>query len=482
MARTQPHFEYHVREAVRAKRRFGIWTAVLVMALAVVVGLQFHGSHAAQSLTVSGRVVNITNGAGIPNVHINICGAGVAVTSSGGYWSYPGIEPGQSYCVQYLSGAPKYLAGPYAVDNNPDVGQNPAYLNQVAGMDCFGDSKCSRAERQWDRGEDSGFDFAFINKSGILGSAEKGIGVRAYVLAAAKTPSNVALAASATGPSVPTNFQATVDSDNAVVTLTWTPSTAANGIKGYIIQRSLDGTTWSTLSGSVTGDSYTDKTASFGINYFYQINAVDEAGNMSGWTGTEAQTPGFSNNSQSTASGSSTTTSYTSDDGLVSVTVPPGAITQDADCSVDTLKLTSEDSAPSNPGFSLVMGPYQFVCKTQGGQEIPPSAQAVTWVFQVNSRLGKKVNPQVDSYGSNGSTTLVPGPYSVSAGTITVSETNPDVELIVMAAAAQPFVPTNFVIAVFLLILILAGIAVLIFRQQEKISYHDYLRNKYTNL
>lgn len=139
MARTQPHFEYHVREAVRSKRRFGVWTAALVMVLAVVVGLKYHSSNAAQAVTVSGRVVNITNGAGIPNVEIKICGAGIAVTNGGGYWSYPGVEFGQSYCVQILSGSPKFLSGPYAVDNNPAVGQKPDYLNQVAGEDCFTD-------------------------------------------------------------------------------------------------------------------------------------------------------------------------------------------------------------------------------------------------------------------------------------------------------------------------------------------------------
>jgi hypothetical protein len=478
----QPHFEVHAREAVRTRRRFGIWTAGLVMVLAVAIGLERHTSIAASALTVSGRVVDISNGVGLPNVVIKVCGGGTAVTSSGGYWSYSGIESGSAYCVEYVSGTPKGLTGPYAVDNNPAVGGKTDYLNQVAGMDCYSNVKCSGPEQEWDRSSDSGFDFAFISEGGAAANETPGtLGVGSYVLGSATKSSDVALAASATGPSTPTNFQATVGSDNAVISLIWSPSSAPNGLKGYEIDTSLDEVNWTPLATGITTASYTDKSAEFGVHYYFRLSAIDQAGNVSGYATTDAITPSFVSNNQSSSGNGASNTSFTSDDGLVSVQLPPGTISENVDCSVTDITFSSDDPKPSVSGSSFVMGPYDLICKDDTGNPVETLSQAVSWVFQVKGLMGGLVNPEVYAYSNGGASILPGGVYNAAAGTVTINSTTTDQELVVMASKPTGVSP-NLIFAGLAIVGIIIALSLLILRQQQQVSYKEYLRKKYFNL
>src|SRR5438045_2577447 len=109
-------------------------------------------------------------------------------------------------------------------------------------------------------------------------------GVRAMmVIGGAVIVPMVAWAADMTAPPVPGNFQATVVRADAKVTLSWSAASDASGIKGYRLDRSIDQSNWTMLSRTITALSYQDTTTTFGIHYFYRLQAIDGAGNASGW-------------------------------------------------------------------------------------------------------------------------------------------------------------------------------------------------------
>lgn len=72
------------------------------------------------------------------------------------------------------------------------------------------------------------------------------------------------------------------------VTLSWSaPFDGGSPITGYAVERSDDGTTWSSLAGAITDLFYTDTTVNNGSNYFYRVNATNAVGN-SNWENTDS--------------------------------------------------------------------------------------------------------------------------------------------------------------------------------------------------
>lgn len=83
-------------------------------------------------------------------------------------------------------------------------------------------------------------------------------------------------------PSVPPGFEATTG--NAVVTLSWSPSTDNVGVVSYLIRR--NGSPLVT----VLTPGYVDSTVTNGQTYTYEVRAMDQAGNLSS-TATDTATP-----------------------------------------------------------------------------------------------------------------------------------------------------------------------------------------------
>jgi len=86
-----------------------------------------------------------------------------------------------------------------------------------------------------------------------------------------------------TNPDAPTSFTATPS--NGAASLSWTAPTNTGGkaITGYEVQRSTDGTTWTTLSSTITGTSYTASGLTNGTPYYFQVAALNDSTSISEW-------------------------------------------------------------------------------------------------------------------------------------------------------------------------------------------------------
>jgi len=445
--------------------------AGLCVLLVVAIGVQVEQSRTSGSFTVTGRVYNASTGAGLANVKLVVCNAGTTVTNSAGEFTIQGLRGSTEYCVRYAGGAPDDLTGPRAVNNDAEVGPNSAYEFQLAGVNCLLAAGCSAEQRRWDRVADTGFDFAFETAVGKSASVAGSQVARRPAI----EPSGV-LAAMAGAPSVPSDFQATVSGNNADVTLNWTPSTGGTGTVAYKLERSLDQVTWAVVSATVVGPPYDDKTVDFGVHYYYRLSAVDQAGKASGYATSDADTSSYTTNTSN--DGSNT---YTSDDSLVTVQVPAGTLPVDADCSLTAASIPSSAKQPGSQSHSLVMGPYELLCKTVSGNAITTFAKPVVWTMKLSGKLKNVVSPVPQDYDSEGRTTPVPSyKYDDSAGTLTFNMASTD-QVLVLASVPRG-VSVNLMAVVLVLIVIVVGTFLLIVRKKQKDTYIDYIHHKYYNL
>lgn len=161
-------------------------------------------------------------------------------------------------------------------------------------------------------------------------------------------------------PSVPANFSGK-QQGGGEVDLTWDASTDNVGVTGYTLERSSDsGSTWTMLDENITETSYGDTTAEFGTTYSYRLSAKDAAGNFSDYVVADIETNEFQANI--TADEDST---ITSDDGIVEVEFPAGALKEDAFCEI------SKDSVSGAPkGYKLAAGGYTITCRNKAGDSI----------------------------------------------------------------------------------------------------------------
>lgn len=100
--------------------------------------------------------------------------------------------------------------------------------------------------------------------------------------------------ANTVSPGIPLNVIATDTSDRATnrwsITLTWdTPTSVGNGIKDYIVERSLDGHTFNSI-GNTSNRAYVDLDISPDIQYYYRIRAQDGVNNVGGASGVVSRT------------------------------------------------------------------------------------------------------------------------------------------------------------------------------------------------
>ncbi len=107
------------------------------------------------------------------------------------------------------------------------------------------------------------YDDIAISTTGRIGSSAGGGGTT-------PTPTPPAT----TGPTVPTNVQATVVSSSQI-NLTWTASTDSAGVAGYTIYRG------GSQVGTATGTSYKNTGLAADTTYMYTVSAQDAAGNQS---------------------------------------------------------------------------------------------------------------------------------------------------------------------------------------------------------
>ncbi len=91
-------------------------------------------------------------------------------------------------------------------------------------------------------------------------------------------------------PGVPTGLTASKLPNAPTINLAWAPSTdggtPASGVLGYIIERSANGVSqWAQLQGSYPNVAYPDSSAGWSSTWYYRIAAIDNAGNVSAFSG-----------------------------------------------------------------------------------------------------------------------------------------------------------------------------------------------------
>ncbi|HUD11619.1 MAG TPA: ricin-type beta-trefoil lectin domain protein [Candidatus Saccharimonadia bacterium] len=273
-------------------------------------------------------------------------------------------------------------------------------------------------------------------------------------------------------PDVPGGFSALASGSNAVINLSWLASSDDSGIADYELDRSLDQSNWTALSSTITATSYSDTTVSFGVHYYYRLEAIDNEGNVSDYAYADATTATFASNV-----GTGGSSSYTSDDNLASVTIPSGAVDSTADCSITDATGQSFGTSTQH----LVGGPYALVCKDSQGNILDEFNSALTWKLNVKAKMKGLDDAEAYTTDTNGKLTLIKnGSYSSIKGveTFTTATTN---SVLVLASVA-PSVPWSLIFTILILVALVAGVLVLILRQKQKLNYDEYLRSKYYNL
>ncbi|MDB5178898.1 MAG: hypothetical protein JWN01_841 [Patescibacteria group bacterium] len=509
-----PHFEHHRREIQLTRRRFQGALLLLFVGLSVAMGLQFRGSEAATTVTVqslsispASPVVGKTATATVkivasasftaeefviaardsalvnndfPKVFNYPIGttaktfsASKSFTATGNYTYFASyklggvwhqLAPTKSFTVVAAptpAPTPKPTPKPTPVPTpQPTVNPTPVPTpgpgpGPVPTPDPGGGG---------DPGGDPG---SGGSPTGGFGSGDPG----EDIIAGGASPAAPA-APDTTPPSVPGNLEALVSGDNAIVNLAWTESTDNTGIKAYQVERSLDQTTWSVLTSDQAGTNYRDDTAAFGVHYYYRVKATDSAGNSSEYAAADATTPTFT---QTTSSDNSTT--YQSDDGLASVTLPQGALDGDANCSVgkDDTKGVGSTQHP------LIAGPYALICKDASGTVTTDFKKPLAWTFTLKDKLKGVQNPLGYTLASGAAPVLVKnGKFDTKTKVLNMSTDGKGSVLVL--ASLPPQIPWNLIIILLVVLVIFGAIAMFILRRKQKTNYDEYLRSKYYNL
>ena len=501
------HYEHHRAEALRTRRRFAGLNVFLFAGAAVLIGLQYAASHAATSVTISGRVYNSSTGAGYPNVTLATCLSNpTQVTNSSGAFSFS-FPQGTSYCIR-ISSFPystTTLNGPTALHNNSANSTSGSYEFQRAGENCYQNASCNVNDRVYDRNfssttADTSMDIAYANKPTPVPTPTPtpvpATPVKTPVPTPVKTPvptprptvktptpqpvgglgagptaatTPAAAAADTTPPSAVGNFQALAAGNNALVKLSWTAATDAVGVASYHIERSTDQTTWNVVADQ-SQLAFEDATANFGIHYYYRLSAFDAAGNQGPYATADATTAAFSGTSNAAAD------TVTSDDNLVTVTIPSGAFDDEADCTV-----TTASSAVTTGSRTLIAGPYQLICKDSSGNVLLTTKSPLGWTYNVKAKIGGFINPTVVSISSAGTqSSVTPVTYDKKAGSVSFSTATLGTTAVL--ASVKAGFPVSLVVFTLLAIAVIVIVLVFVLRKKQKTNYDDYIRSKYYDL
>jgi len=242
------------------------------------------------------------------------------------------------------------------------------------------------------------------------------------------------------------------------------------------VERSLDQKTWDVQVGAdaLSDTSYTDKSTTFNVHYYYRVHAVDTSGNQGGLATTDVTTQSFQSN---TSSGSDT--SITSDDNLLVATIPAGAVSSDASCTLlgDT---SNKTSLPTK--YVLAAGPYSLVCRDSTGKSIDTFNTDVTISLNTGSKQFSNLEKLTYYRYSTDSSAWVPMPTKTDSKTkIITTTTSISLELAVLGST-KPGFPFQLIFIIILILLIIGGFLYFRQRQIKKQQYDEYIRHKYYEL
>ena len=251
------------------------------------------------------------------------------------------------------------------------------------------------------------------------------------------------------------------------IDLSWVASTDDTAVTGYVVERSDDdGQAWSILSDNTTDVAYTDTATEFSAKYIYRVSAKDAAGNGSDYVVTDITTSSFSPNTYADQD-----STIESDDGVVSVKIPEGAISEDAACEINK----STDKSLQKSG-SVLAGAYELVCKTADGTQIDKFNKAIEFKLAVSPQQLKS-NPKL-YVNDNGKWTNSKLKLD-SKHNFTFSTDSPKPFAIISASGSMGW--WKILLGLFLLVGAVFGLVAWIRRRKQLSSYYDSLNTQYAN-
>ncbi len=272
-------------------------------------------------------------------------------------------------------------------------------------------------------------------------------------------------------PTKPTNFVAKVDKASQTILLSWKPSKDNVKLSGYQIDRSEDRQNWDILITGLTLTNFNDQTANFGVHYYYRVKAVDAAGNSSKYAQSDTTIDSFVANANKDSD-----TTVSSDDNVVSILIPAGALNSDAFCSLIT---PTDILPPTFSGYKFINGPYSLTCRDASGNTLTGFEKPLVLSAKIdrNSLTGIK---QVQYFGQKDDGSWDPLKI-LTHDKKTLSDTvDPSSYLTFVIMGKQKKTSAIFVLVKLLLILAIILILIrfvvrLVLRKRAEQQYEDYL-------
>lgn len=228
------------------------------------------------------------------------------------------------------------------------------------------------------------------------------------------------------------------------VELEWAAASDNVGVARYSIERSADQATWSKLDDSVTDIGYTDLDAPYGQKQYYRVIAFDSAGN-----GSEAVTGEITISEFDPNVSSDIESEVVSEDGLLKVVIPAGAVSGEVSCAV----VKADQQATLNDGAQQKVGPYSFECKGPDGNRLEGFAEQLTYTFVLNKDDFKSLQPALFTQ-TDDTWSLVDAEYDTDTGTLTYKTDKPATILI---AGVKQSNMIGVIVTILIILLLLSG-------------------------
>ncbi|MEO8105219.1 MAG: fibronectin type III domain-containing protein [Candidatus Saccharibacteria bacterium] len=158
----------------------------------------------------------------------------------------------------------------------------------------------------------------------------------------------------ATPPTTPDSFTAKANQGSGTISLGWSDSSASSPLH-YLLERSVDQVTWQVIDANIFQTTYSDSSPSFSTHYYYRLTAIDTAGLSSASTMADVTSGSFKVN---VSIGRDIT--LVTKDGYVRVTIPAGALTKPANCSISEV---TNVPLTGGKGQQTIGGPYEIICQ-----------------------------------------------------------------------------------------------------------------------
>jgi hypothetical protein len=283
-------------------------------------------------------------------------------------FSNTGLSCNQSYSYKVVAVATGQFGGSSSAESTPKTGSTSACPSSPppSGGSTGGSSGGGSSGGGSTTPPPSSGGGSSSGGSSSGGSVPSSVGSRRITPPSSSSSGNntAAVLSDSTAPSTPNGFSATSNLGDVGVNLSWQSATDNVGVAGYKLERSDDGgKTWNIIGSAIVGTSSVDADTKFNTHYDYRLSAFDAAGNYSGFASASVDTAGFQPNA-----GPNQEVTLTSEDNIVTVTIPTGALAEEAVCSIEIDSNLGE--SPDVADYVLAAGPYQVVCKNKDGINI----------------------------------------------------------------------------------------------------------------